>query len=260
MGGPIIRKLEELDDFERARRLFDRIWAFEPGGDPLSTEALLTLARCDNYVFGAFHGDQMVGASVGIFGPPRSREMCSYITGVATIGSGTGLALKRHQRSWAVERGVERIFWTFDPLIRRNAHFNLVKLGARAESYHEDYYGRMPDLINVDDESDRILAVWHLDDPGVAAAARDAPLPVEVPPDAGIALEDRDDRPVRHDVTARTLLLQVPRDIEKMRATDHGLAREWRRALRETLSPLLEEGATVVGFHGRTSYVVRRKE
>lgn len=257
MGGPVIRRLEELGDLERARGLFDVIWEFEPGGDPLSVEALLTLTRCGNYVFGAFHGEEMVGASVGIFGAPHSGEMCSYITGAAAIGSGTGLALKRHQRLWALERGVDRIFWTFDPLIRRNAHFNLVKLGARAESYHVDYYGKMPDSINQDDESDRLLAVWHLGDPGVVAAARDSFTAVHVPTDAELALESRGDRPVRHETTAPTLLFQVPRDIEKIRTEDLGLAREWRWALRETLDPLLAEGAVVTGFHDRTSYVVR---
>ena len=258
MGGPAIRRLEELGELERARGLFDVIWDFEPGGDPLSVEALLTLTRCGNYVFGAFHGEQMVGASVGIFGEPRSGEMCSYITGASSIGSGTGLALKRHQRLWALERGVDRIFWTFDPLIRRNAHFNLVKLGARAESYHVDYYGKMPDSINQDDESDRLLAVWRLNDPLVADTARNVFTTAYVPPDAELALEARGDRPVRHETTARTLLFQVPHDIEKIRTEDLGLAREWRWALRETLDPLLKAGAAITGFHDRTSYLVQR--
>ncbi|MBW8487678.1 GNAT family N-acetyltransferase [Actinomadura parmotrematis] len=254
-----IRELDETDDLHAACRLFDGIWKFEPGGDPLSVEALLTLNRCGNYVYGAFHGERMVGASVGIFGPPRSLGMCSYITGAATAGAGIGLALKRHQRRWAIERGVDHIFWTFDPLIRRNAHFNLVKLGAAAERYHVDYYGKMPDTINGDDESDRLLAVWRLESPGaVGAAGRPAAVPA--PADAGLLLEDRADRPVLHDSPATTLLLQIPHDIEKLRITDPGLAREWRVAVRHALGPLLADGGAIIGFHDRMSYVVRKKE
>ncbi|MGI5165572.1 GNAT family N-acetyltransferase [Spirillospora sp. CA-253888] len=253
-----IRRLEEPGDLQDACRLFDGIWKFDPGGDPLSVEVLLTLERCGNYVHGAFSGDRMVGASVGIFGPPSSGDMCSYITGAATAGAGIGLALKRHQREWAAALGIRRIFWTFDPLIRRNAHFNLVKLGARAERYHVDYYGKMPDSINGDDESDRLLAAWHLNDPAVAEAARGVPAAVPVPSGAEVLLEARGDRPVRHDSTAATLLLEVPHDIEKLRATDPGLAREWRVALRETLDPVLAKGGVIAGFHDRTSYVVQR--
>ncbi|GAA1896234.1 hypothetical protein [Actinomadura bangladeshensis] len=40
------------------------------------------------------------------------------------------------------------VIWTFDPPVRRNAHFNLAKLGARAEAYLENHYGQLPDAIN----------------------------------------------------------------------------------------------------------------
>ena len=58
-------------------------------------------------------------------------------------GSSVGFALKQHQRAWALQRGLSRITWTFDPLVRRNAYFNLVKLGATAVAFHRDFYGSM---------------------------------------------------------------------------------------------------------------------
>lgn len=53
--------------------------------------------------------------------------------------------------------------WTFDPLIRRNAHVNLVKLGATVRAYHPDFYGELADVINGSDRTDRFEVGWRLD-------------------------------------------------------------------------------------------------
>ena len=63
-------------------------------------------------------------------------------------GRSVGFALKLHQRAWALLRGVSEIAWTFDPLVSRNAYFNLVKLAARAGEYLPNFYGAMHDAIN----------------------------------------------------------------------------------------------------------------
>ena len=55
-------------------------------------------------------------------------------------GSGAALALKQHQARRVREMNLDRITWTFDPLVTRNARFNLGKLGARAVSYHPEWY------------------------------------------------------------------------------------------------------------------------
>ena len=78
---------------------------------------------------------------------------------------GIGRALKAHQREWAFAREVGTITWTFDPLIARNAHFNLAVLGARVTDYLVDHYGDMGDAINSGDESDRLHVAWHLASP-----------------------------------------------------------------------------------------------
>ena len=67
--------------------------------------------------------------------------------------------------------------WTFDPLVRRNAYFNLHKLGARAvDQYLPDFYGRMTDGINAGDTtSDRLYIQWDVASPeAIAAAAGDS--------------------------------------------------------------------------------------
>ncbi len=54
---------------------------------------------------------------------------------------GIGTALKLHQRAWALRHEIDRIVWTFDPLVRRNARLNLTKLGGVGVEYLVDFYG-----------------------------------------------------------------------------------------------------------------------
>ena len=116
----------------------------------------------------------LIGAAVAFFGIDH---LHSHITGVdpATQSRGVGFALKLHQRAWALDRRIESVHWTFDPLVGRNAYFNLHKLGARAIEYLPDFYGRMTDGINGGDAtSDRLYSSGTSASPeAVAAAAGD---------------------------------------------------------------------------------------
>ena len=64
-------------------------------------------------------------------------------------GTAVGFVLKQHQRSWALERDIDTIEWTFDPLVRRNAYFNLTKLGARLVGYVDNFYGKLHDGVRM---------------------------------------------------------------------------------------------------------------
>jgi len=253
----VVRELHEVGEYLQVVRLFGDIWG--PGAQPVTIEMMRALAHSGNYVAGAFDGEHLVGASVAFLGTPAGEVLHSHITG-ARAGRGIGLALKRHQREWALRRGITRITWTFDPLVRRNAHFNLAKLGARPEEYLTAFYGPMEDAINAGDETDRMLAVWRLDAPHVVAAARDEACPVAVPPDAVVGLESNQGRPVPGRTDADTVLVAVPPDIEAMRRRDPGAAKAWRYALRDTLGGLLATGAKVTGFHDKTYYVIDRSQ
>jgi hypothetical protein len=56
-------------------------------------------------------------------------------------GMRLGERLKHYQRDIVREMGVEKMFWTFDPLVARNAHFNLNRLGASVAEYLPNFYG-----------------------------------------------------------------------------------------------------------------------
>jgi predicted GNAT superfamily acetyltransferase len=190
----------------------------------------------------------------------------SHIAAVvpAAAGRHAGYALKLHQRAWALRHGVDRITWTFDPLVRGNAYFNLVKLAARASRYLVDFYGDMPDKVNAGHGSDRLLVDWALDSPqAVAAADGIRPEPPEIAPllDAGAVLlsaSGRDTapststapstRPLQGRTTGPRLLAGTPHDIHGLRQHTPDHARAWRYALREALTEALDRGYRITGF------------
>ncbi len=224
------------------------------------------MAYAGSYVAVAKAGSDLVGACAGFYGQiDQEWELHSHIAGVTSKARGrsVGFALKTHQRAWALHRGLDRISWTFDPLVRRNAYFNLSKLAARPRTYLQDFYGPMTDGINAGDETDRLVAEWRLLDESVARACAGRPEEPDI--DALLASgavvglsADGAGRPVVGAVDALTVLVGVPADIEQMRAVDRPSALAWRRGLRQVWGGLLAEGAQVSGFARTGWYVVRR--
>ncbi|MHA6627354.1 GNAT family N-acetyltransferase [Pseudonocardia sichuanensis] len=269
-SGVSIRELTDVAAMDAAHALVDRIWRPDPANPPVTTELLRALGKAGNYLAGAYTGAELVGVTVGFFAAPSGTALHSHITGVAGPARWrhVGYALKLHQRAWALARGITTITWTFDPLVRRNAHFNLTKLGAVAAEYLPDFYGPMQDSINGGDATDRLLTRWELTSPGVEAACAGRPRTVDegalraagatealaVDPAGGPRVAPAPER-------ARPLTLAaVPPDVEALRAQRPDLARRWRRALREVLGDALTEGARVAGFAREGWYVIDRSD
>ena len=122
----VVRTLTELTELHQAAALLGDIWGV-PDKPPLNAELLRALAKADSYVAAAFDGATMVGVCVGFHSAPAARTMHSHIAGVtpAMAGRHVGFALKLHQRAWCLDRGITRMEWTYDPLVARNAYFNL---------------------------------------------------------------------------------------------------------------------------------------
>lgn len=259
MSGIDIREVYAMADLKEVCELFDSIWRPAPGAAPVTVELMRALSHAGNYVAAAYEDGRMVGASVAFLSDPPGTSLHSHVTG-AVGARGAGLALKLHQRQWALARGLSRITWTYDPLVRRNAHFNVTKLAAMPEEYLCSFYGAMSDAINSGDESDRVLAVWHLSGPAAVAAASGIPHQVQPPAGTGYALSDEGGKPVIGSTRGPAVLVAVPEDVEWMRQDDTSAAKAWRLAMREVLGGLLAEGAHVTGFHNKSCYVVERPQ
>lgn len=263
-----IRELSDTSDLEQVYALYDGIWHPEPRNPPVTTELLRALAHAGNYVTGAFSDGILTAACVGVFASPASQSMHSHVAGVSPLARGrnVGFALKLHQRAWALQRNVTRIEWTFDPLVRRNAHFNLNKLGASPTDYLLNFYGRMADEINGGDDSDRMLVSWALDAQHVVQACQTEHVAESASADlrtaravVGLGIDERN-RAVVGSVDGPLVLVCVPADIERLRVEDPDAARAWRAALRDVLYPLVKAGAVVRGFSRQGGYIVERKQ
>jgi predicted GNAT superfamily acetyltransferase len=264
-AGVAIRPLEDLDDLIEVDRLLSLIWAGPDaaGQDVVSINLMTALAHTGNYVVGAYSDGRLVGASVAFVWGDRP-ALHSHVTGVdpGRQRSGVGLALKLHQAGWARARGLTEITWTFDPLIARNARFNLVKLGARAVSYHPDHHGRQNDRFGHGLVTDRCRIVWDLADRPPRAGG-DGAQPVtllRVGPGEAPVLADglpAPGGPVLGSVPA-AVRCQIPEDIVALRRTDPDRARSWQPALRRTLGAALAAGYQATSFTLDHAYLLER--
>ena len=257
--------MDDLGPIQDAVALFGSIWGPEDR-DLISVSTLRALAHSGNYVQGAYLEGELVGAIMGFFGWHNNvMQLHSHILGVspAAQGRNVGFALKEHQRAWCLERGISTITWTYDPLVSRNAYFNLTKLGATVTDYYLSFYGEMNDSINGRDESDRVLIEWALESPRAIDASlgalRAPHIDSLLSSGAETVLEvGPDEMPVEHSSSADTLLVGIPRDIVELRGKQSEAAARWRFAAREVLNGALEDGY-VIGAMTRTGYYVLEK-
>ena len=224
-----IRTLETAGDMAAIGTVFQQIWGTTT--PIVATDILMALSHAGGYVAGAFDSGHAVGASFGFLAEHEGeRALYSHVTGIlpGLRHGGVGRAMKQHQRAWAAERGIAWIVWTFDPLVRRNAWFNIEVIGAQVVSYLVNFLGTTNDA-HGDDESDRLVVAWPTSDA------------VERPRPSG---------------EVETTRIDTPDDIFVLRRTDPAAAAEWRLRLRDELAPLLGAGGMVTGFTRDGAYVV----
>lgn len=229
-----IRPAASLTDYADICRLLDDTWGRGAGADPSFIQAI---AHAGNTVLVAERDGVVIGAVVGVLGWNEGLHVHSHVAAVTpSARGGVGFALKLAQRALALDNGVSEVRWTYDPLVRRNAHLNLEKLGATVKAYHPDFYGRLDDAISGADRSDRFEVTWQLDAPEVAEAisrslTRAGPLKAYTRPTVPV-----------HDHGIR---FELHPDYEALRRDDPDAAAEFRDASRAVFTPAFEEGLAV---------------
>lgn len=240
-----VRLRVEIDELRDAQALFDRVWPAANGSTQLATNLMRAVVHSGGYTSVAYRGDEPIGAAFGWVGRHRAADgwhehLHSHMAAVLDDyrDQHIGSALKLHQRAWALSQDIGTVVWTFDPLVRRNARLNLIKLGVDVEGFEPDFYGAMDDGINSGDPTDRLFAWWRLDSERAHAAL------------AGeLAEVDVDDlRAAGRDVRE----IALPDDIVAIRQEDPDAARDWRLRLRRDLQAAFDDGyrITAVATHG----------
>ena len=243
LGQVEIRIAHTAADSALISDLFDKVWDVKSMVSPEIMTASLHNGGYGSVVYIGVGKERIaIGAAFALVG--RALPGCtgpnlhSHAAGVLPefVGKGVGELIKRHQWHWAKEHGFETITWTFDPLVRRNAHFNLIKLGARVLGYHQNFYGELDDGINAGEQSDRVLVRWDV---------------------AGVA-EPRSNSFI--DPQQNSIVIETPADIEQLRKTDRVQSDAWRSRQRATFESAQLAGLQVVGLTKNFSYVLAESD
>ena len=216
--------------------IFDEVWSVRA---MVSPEIMVAALHNGAYGSIAWRDGAPVGAAFALVGLPLAGQSApnlhSHAAGVVATAAngGIGYAIKLHQFSWARQHGFGTVTWTCDPLVRRNAWFNIIKLGTQVLGYHQNFYGQLDDGINAGEQSDRLLVRWDI-------AERVAP------PASNFVV-----------ATASDMLIATPADIELLRKSDTAQAANWRQQQRAAFEAAEKNGMSVVGLNEDYCYVLR---
>lgn len=262
-----IRPLRTREDCEAGVRLQRDIWGRD-FADVAPATLLQVCQRVGGVASGAFAPDgRLLGFVFGISGvrdgaPAHWSDMLAVRP--EARGLGLGRRLKLHQRERLLAAGVERVRWSFDPLVARNARLNLTALGAEPVEYVPDMYGDTASVLHRGLDTDRLIVEWRLRDPAVErilagrrpevpAEARTAPVATAAPPGAEPPPPPR----------APWVRVELPAHIEHLKTADPDAARRWQHHLRRAFTTFFDDPrARVAGLHrdaaaGRWFYLVR---
>jgi predicted GNAT superfamily acetyltransferase len=173
-----VRHCESLAEYEECVRLEIATW-----GEHLTVPAAVFVVahHTGGQILGAYDGSRLVGFTMAMAGVrPGLQFLHSHMTAVLPEYQNRGIArrLKLLQREDALGRGIPLVEWTFDPLELKNAHFNLVSLGAVMRRYLPNCYGVTESPLHVGLPTDRLVAEWWLDSERVRNVLAGKPLPL----------------------------------------------------------------------------------
>lgn len=267
-----IAQLEGVEDLQRI------VW---PGSetDIVPGHLLITAVHNGGLVLGAYPsaepGAPLVGFAFGfpgIYSTPDGPRLkhCSHILAVHPEYRSQGLGFKLKRAQWQLVRkqGIDRITWTYDPLLSRNAHLNINRLGAVCNTYRREVYGEMRDGLNIGLASDRFEVDWWVNSQRVNTRLSSKARPkldlghfLEAEAmiinqsqigDEGWVLPSWPQESlsllVEKDTEPRILLVEIPADFLALKEADLELAKEWRAVSRQLFEDLFAQGYLVTDF------------
>lgn len=222
-----IRPFTTWDDYRQCLYLQTETWG-EDFGELVPAAILKISQKMGGVAAGAFaDDDKMLGFVYGISGirngePAHWSHMLAVRTELRDRSIGT--QLKHYQRDSILKLGITKMYWTFDPLVARNAHFNLNVLGISIKEYVPDMYGdqgcgTMDDVIG----TDRFVVQWDLNKAPKADACSKL-------------------------ASTAAKLIKIPGDIHQLKTEDPDAAAAFRTKTRKTFMDLMRSGFRVTSF------------
>ncbi len=265
-----IRAARTLDELRPLVALQQAYWG-DDSESVIPAHMLFSLANNGGHVLTAYDADQPVGMLVGFLGTNMDDERRPAMANLQIVSkrmvvlsdyrsSGIGYRLKLAQRDQAMAQGVRLIVWTFDPLLSRNAHLNIRKLGAISRTYMPNYYGTADaGGLAVLGSSDRLAVEWWVTNRRVEerlfGTRRDLTLDQYMSAGTPILNPTTQAGAFAHPQDAVSLppqtslaLLEIPLDYDDMIAADPDLARAWRDHTRGLLRQMFNFGFVVTDF------------
>src|SRR5215213_132965 len=225
-----IRECTTIEEFDRCVALQREAFGL-PDLELSPRRHLIVSRQAGGWTLGAFVADRMVGFVHHLAAVRGHNEIFGYSHVMAVAkdyqNKGVGARLKWAQCERALREGRKVIQWTWDPMMTRNAHFNLNRLGATVQAYLADFYGVDYGADRAEDErpglpSDRLSASWNIDSARVHALAKGTEAPFAGKRVATIAIP-----------TDWNALVQ--RDVQRAREEQTRVREEFQRAFAEQL-------------------------
>lgn len=248
------RELESDREYAACLELQKTTWG-EDFAELVPLSILLVARKTGGLVAGALdEAGQLLGFVFGVAGWKGGEPFhWSHMLAVRreARGRGIGRRLKLLQREILLERGVKTAYWSYDPLVAKNAYLNLERLGVEVVEYVDDMYGRRTaSPLHGDLGTDRLVVRWRLGSDRVARVLVGRRHPPPFPDAPAVLRMARDERPADSEVPDEVpaLRIEVPRDFERLIRERPDEAAEWRRAARRAFHDYLDRGYRVAAF------------
>jgi len=124
-----IRDVESDAEFHTIEDIQKEAWGFNDL-DTVPAATLMATQHAGGIVLGAFEGDAMIGFAYGFAAYEQGRaSIHSHMLAVRPEYRNlqAGFYLKLAQRECVLEKGLDEVSWTYDPLQSLNAHLNFAK-------------------------------------------------------------------------------------------------------------------------------------
>ena len=249
----VIRDLSGPDEMRLIESLEREVWGL-PDLDVVPLTQLVAAKAAGGIVVGAFDNDVLVGFAYGFVGLEEGQiTHHSHMLAVKPEyrGHNVGYLLKLAQRSRALEQGIGKMTWTFDPLQSVNAYFNITKLGVISDRYFVNFYGDDAASFLHQGATDRLWVTWPLMSSRVTEriAGTFETGRVQVEPLLGMGTNRAPERCTSAEhLSGDRMGIEIPDDIMELRRQEPDLADEWRRATRWAFTEAFAAGYTVDRF------------